>query len=534
MPLNDIVKANSYPILFIGSGISKRYLKDFPNWTELLVSYWGKLNETSDFYAKMIELKKEIEDDEFPEHEIDFETNIRMASYIEERFNAAFINGKISIDGLTTEDVYKNQISAFKFHIANYFDTYELNENVDAEEISSFKTLLSKARIIVTTNYDTFIEDMLDELQIKPKKYVGKEGFFDKTIDWSELYKLHGDVKNPKSIVISKEDYELFDKNSLLVSAKILTQMIESPIIFLGYSLTDRNVQTLLKDFSEQLPDEDLRTSADRIFIAQYRISENEIKEEVVRSNDLNFQYTTLKTDNFKQLYDVISKINQGLTPYEVMKYEKLIKNIVVNSKGNKDLDTVLVSSTELDTLEEDIKNGKNIVVALGDKRFMFVLPDLVSYMKDYILDEKSIMPSVALDFIAKENLTTRTPFSKYVNQSDFSFIDISDETRRIINSKINKLGSLDKTIDSVPRDCAINYQTIEEITATTYSVPKKQNLITHNIKNIDFDSIDQYIKTTALDLFEQATLKKQAALKSALRKLIFAYDLLKYGDTKK
>ena len=35
--LQDIIEANSYPIVFIGSGISKRYLLDFPNWPDLLM-----------------------------------------------------------------------------------------------------------------------------------------------------------------------------------------------------------------------------------------------------------------------------------------------------------------------------------------------------------------------------------------------------------------------------------------------------------------------------------------------------------------
>ena len=34
--LNDIVNSNRMPILFIGSGISKRYLYKYPSWSELL------------------------------------------------------------------------------------------------------------------------------------------------------------------------------------------------------------------------------------------------------------------------------------------------------------------------------------------------------------------------------------------------------------------------------------------------------------------------------------------------------------------
>lgn len=34
--LDELVKKNEFPIIFIGSGISKRYLKNYPSWLELL------------------------------------------------------------------------------------------------------------------------------------------------------------------------------------------------------------------------------------------------------------------------------------------------------------------------------------------------------------------------------------------------------------------------------------------------------------------------------------------------------------------
>ena len=36
--LDELVKANRVPVLFIGSGISKRYLYGYPSWEELLES----------------------------------------------------------------------------------------------------------------------------------------------------------------------------------------------------------------------------------------------------------------------------------------------------------------------------------------------------------------------------------------------------------------------------------------------------------------------------------------------------------------
>ena len=47
--LDKIVKNKKLPVLFIGSGIPKRYLKNFPSWDELLKESFKKV--TSDpFY----------------------------------------------------------------------------------------------------------------------------------------------------------------------------------------------------------------------------------------------------------------------------------------------------------------------------------------------------------------------------------------------------------------------------------------------------------------------------------------------------
>lgn len=42
---SELVKTNTYPIVFIGSGISKRYLKNFPSWLELLEQFWNEFDE---------------------------------------------------------------------------------------------------------------------------------------------------------------------------------------------------------------------------------------------------------------------------------------------------------------------------------------------------------------------------------------------------------------------------------------------------------------------------------------------------------
>lgn len=210
--LKDIIQSNRYPIVFIGSGLSKRYLKDFPNWNDLLNEYWDRINDSKNFYTFMRSIKNSDEIRDKSEAEKDFYTNTKTAGYIQEKFDNLFFEEKILVDGLDIKTAYKNSISPFKFDIANRFKTYEIKEEFH-EELISYKKFISKAKVIVTTNYDPFIENLLEEISAKPSIFVGQKGFFDPTNDWGELFKIHGDVTDPKSIIITDEDYIKYDSN---------------------------------------------------------------------------------------------------------------------------------------------------------------------------------------------------------------------------------------------------------------------------------------------------------------------------------
>ena len=69
--LDELVRANRMPVLFVGSGISKRYLFGYPSWEELLEKSFEKF-ETDPFqYQKHLDecRRKKMSD---------FDTNVYM------------------------------------------------------------------------------------------------------------------------------------------------------------------------------------------------------------------------------------------------------------------------------------------------------------------------------------------------------------------------------------------------------------------------------------------------------------------------
>lgn len=525
--LQDIVDDNSYPIVFIGSGISKRYLKDFPTWEELLKEYWDLIGESENFYSYLRNLKSDM-DESLTEEEKDFLANARIASYINDKFEDLFYKEEIKLESLTIDQAYKQKMSPFKHELANKFKTYEFKEGIE-EELQSYKAFLSKARVIVTTNYDMLTENLLNEIGAPPSVFVGQNGFFDRTTDWCDLYKIHGDVHDPNSLIINENDYKNYDKNSILISAKILSTMLESPIIFLGYSLTDRNVRKLLSDFSSQLPNEDIRKSSNRILIVQYDNGEQELIEQMSRDEILDVGFILISTDNYKSLYDTISQINEGLTPYEVHRYEKAIKQIVLAAGNKGALDTVLVSPTELNELQDQIDNDKPIVVALGNKKYMFVNPDLVNYLQDYLFDKNELLPSVALRFVAKENPKSRVPFLKYVNNSNLDQLDLYKKEKEKIKNRVAFHSSYSNLRST------INYPVVSDdikaiLSNTRYSTTKKIESISFNIFSLDPIEVERFILYEAFPMFREEYTKEKSNLTSTLRKLFLAYDIFKHG----
>lgn len=530
--LDRLVENNEYPIIFIGSGISKRYIDGFPTWEDLLEEYWEVIEEETPFYSHLITLSKELKEQhpDYSDDRIDFLVNTKVAKHIEEKFEEKFLDAKVEVPGLDYKSYYQSGLSAFKESIAIRFRNYKLKGNVE-DEVSVFKELLKKARIIVTTNYDNFIEDVAkDDNGASLDTYLGSEGFFNESQGWAELFKIHGGIDQPNSIVITEEDYKTYDENKILISAKLIAALVNSPIIFLGYSLKDENVQSLISDFASQLPREDSRISAQRIIVVEREEHQDKIIEQQVREYHHGWNYTLLKTDNFQLLFESLIKINQGLSPYHVRKYNQVIKKLVISKGKEGALESVLLSPDELGKIEDKINAGKPIVVALGDKATIFMMPNLNSYLEDYVLEKNEIMPEVALSFVAAMNQPkSRIPFVKYIKDVNIEDLDLSSKDLSKIKNRIIDHGSIDKCIKSINKYNQINAESINEITSTEYSKSKEVDVVTFNILKLDEAELTTYVKDLVVDILPTAS----GPLLSHIRKLLTAYDLKIHGDIK-
>ena len=318
--LEELIKNNQYPIIFIGSGITQRYFNNAPTWEGLLKIIWGNLYDEDAYYSKYHEIKVNCQDK--------FEVYTKLATYLEKEIDQAFYEKKIKIDGLSLKQAHEGKISPFRKLIANCFENLELKKEMQSE-IALFRKMLSKARLIITTNYDTFIEDCFQKNNQGIKVNVGNKGLFTKTSDYGELFKIHGSIKDVNSISFTEADYIENEKKSPIVNAKILSNLTESPIVFLGYSLNDKNIRKLLVDFFDNTPYENIDESVSRIAVVEYDKGENNIVEYISSTEKEGVYYTALKTDNYGEVYTQISRVEQGISPVDIAKYERVFRRII-------------------------------------------------------------------------------------------------------------------------------------------------------------------------------------------------------------
>ncbi|MCT0009018.1 hypothetical protein EFL57_00725 [Weissella confusa] len=490
MFLDDLIKENQYPIIFAGAGLTKRYYSDAPSWSDLIKNIWSETFGTETFYDRYFTLKEEYADD-------DFEILTRLAEELESQFNRAFFKQQISIEGLSVSDVYQTNQSPFKTKVANIFKNLTPNEE-HKDELDSLKSMLMKARFIVTTNYDMLIESLLDD---DIKINIGSSGLFQNSEDYGELYKIHGSVSQPDSIVITKSDYTNIEKTNTLVNAKILSKLTESPIVFIGYSLTDKNIKSLLSDLSANMP-YSADAAAKRIGVVAYTVNENEIKEALntMQYSNTTIAFTELKTDNFGLVYSKLSTIKQGLSPNEIRRYRDAIRTLILSGNNNSG-QPVLVSSINLDNLPNEIAD-RNVAVAIASSdtiqnAFGLGIPDYVDYIRAYFL--KSVADfklPLALDFINSKQSDEIFPVTKIVELANDSDIATSYEKYEQVKAKVSQRNHRRPNLEIL-------------LSTPTYSISKDSEILFSSMRDHNQTPVQMYDSQLPLGVSNTTTALK-------------------------
>lgn len=306
-----ILKFKTHPVLFIGAGISKRYYEGAYSWEALLEKIASDLYGSNRLY---LDLKHHATDSEGG---CDFsKLASRLAQKIDEKLESQLQSGPSLSDfeSSINEAFYNSvqsgeQTSRLKIWVKELLSPLVICSS-KREEISLLQEACKNVASIVTTNYDTFIEG---ELNFSP--LIGNDILLSNP--YQSVYKIHGCLTNPSSIILTDEDYKQFDNRYELIQAQLISLFIHNPIIFMGYGIQDENIQKLLsRIFSYVTPESELgKRVADNFLCVQFEegSGNTEVVGEVFHIQQagaqIDISLNVLKTDDFASLYKALAEL---------------------------------------------------------------------------------------------------------------------------------------------------------------------------------------------------------------------------------
>ena len=305
---------------------------------------------------------------------------------------------------------------------------------------------------IITTNYDTLIEDEIKNLQI-----VSKDEDLPYTNSNRILIKMHGDFEN-KNIVLKKSDYDNYEKNFQLISTLVKGLFTTNTVLFIGYSYSDTNVQQIMNWIKEIL-----KEKTRKAFLVEFTNEDNKEEENGEQINKISLKLLTKNNDEvlyidkkegFNNNYDYEKTLTKFLSDIynekEKVKQEKIFEiyinlNYLTEHNWNKlnkyseihiDEDWKRILYTRLEF--KDIEKYEEI---LFKSRIKKILQRINRNEKEILIpfSEKGITPKrKEQKNILEEKIEVEEKFLKIICDYDYkNFQNLVEEYKE--NNNINK-----------------------------------------------------------------------------------------------
>lgn len=522
-----IKKLKDAPLLFVGSGLSQRYIGT-PTWIDLLKKLIKKIDTNPIAYesyknrAKMDGYSTCIE--------------AKIASLIEKDYNDKwFREDEFEESRNKNIELVKNNISPFKIEIADIFKS--MNKNDFKENMKSELKLLEEVGNrsivgVITTNYDCVIENIFSNY--KYDIYVGQEELLFNAVNGiGEIFKIHGSCLEPKSIVINEEDYVKYNEKNTYLVAKLLTLFIEHPVVFIGYNLGDPNIKEILSNIVKCLSKEKLFQLKNRFIFVEWNNTNEDDNISTYECSGLgegkSLTMIKISLNDFSILYKALLQNKVTYNPRLIKKLKNDIYNIVVSSEPTESVKVLVdIDDSRLEEVETVV--GFSVIEQLKDKGYDGIEPlDLffdVIYETGYNgkqLDSSKVVESSLPRILIYDQ---SIPMHKYVN--DYSgelpkkvMMNYKDKYELYLNKNIIHDIENNKVVEKSIRELRENNTDTECLNL----IPRMRK------ENIDVNELQMFIKNY-LENHPDALIskdKKNQSIKTNLKRLIKIYDYLKY-----
>ncbi|MEL7672040.1 SIR2 family protein [Methanobacterium sp.] len=525
----DIVSSfTQLPYLFVGTGLSMRY-SSAPSWDDLLFNAWSMMNNGGGLrYQK---LKQKIEyalKDVIPDIEEDqkkYYINPQLATILQNQFNTMFYEDDDFEKKAFSEDESKlildNKYDPFKYYISRQVESLTINtEAKDFNEIEILSKNRNKIAGIITTNYDTILEQIFSDFTV----LVGQDNMLlSNTNSIFEIFKIHGSIEFPNSMVLTKEDYDYFDKKLKYLSAKLLTLFVEHPIIFIGYGMGDLNILKLLEEISICLNAQQLdKVKNNFIFITRSNDGKEFIRKKEMTFDNKRISMTELVLVDYSSFYNCLDIIESSIPVKLMRKLQDMVCKYVYSVETKNNIIFGNINSPDIEDDKAAIYVGSaDTISQIGFDYFTIedILEDIILDNRPYLINKKLIEKTFRnIRSIAG---TTYLPIYKYLRKLEMSNDEIPKKYKVIVD--YNNISPNQGELNYVNKEA--NFKTIEEI---------ENEYPDHMIKQIS--NIKKYASNISAEELHKFILKhyKKDTYNSNLasfKKLIALYDFKMYSN---
>lgn len=517
--LKCLKRFDTLPFLFVGSGLSIRYL-GLENWEGLLRKFARLANKSGYAYEQYLQQAKVAGYKEglLP----------KVAELIEQDFFQVWYNSdEYKESRKKYQEAIQRHTSPFKIEIARYMEGTGLRPEYQ-DELACLKKI-GKRSIggILTTNYDCLLENIFKDYT----RFIGQEELIFSSIQGiAEIYKIHGCCSKPESIVINESDYVDFTEKNAYLAAKVLTLFLEHPVVLVGYSISDKNIENILKAILKCLSLDNLARLKERLIFIEWNNSD---QADDISTYSKSFEggksieMTRIRLKNYTALYEALLENKAKYNAPMLRRLKEDIYELVLTNKPTGKIRTIGLEDEKIEDVE--IVIGVGVLADFGQKGYAAI--SAAELYTDVILDIGNYDP----EFIVRLTLPTLLPsysnslpiykyIANYAGEIPLKIVDaIKPDYDSLLSNTIKKNRERSPYRESSFREVRAQCTAEKTLQIVPYLRPE----------NIDVDELHQFLKEF-LNNNPNILAGPTSIIKTDLKRLIKIYDWLKYSNKTK
>lgn len=289
-----------------------------------------------------------------------------------------------------------------------------------------------------TTNYDDVIE-----VELKRRGKIVHKIEFQDSFKYHNpqsdvtLYKMHGDREHPDNIVLTKEDYQEYDKKRGLFTRLLAVELVRKSFLFIGFSFNDPNLERILSM---------AKSSVDSSIISKHycfmrRVQPYDYLDKDYKISDMNFEkyikdksYQGLKIESLKRNYNIHTILVDDFEQITFMLqylYDKHAMNNVFISGGINPNNLIDYGEfNKVGNEENEMNRAQSFLTLLGKKLVennYAIYTGFGAGVGNYILS----------GVLSEQNITIQKVDDTNQKIHICSMINLSDEHKKVIRERL-------------------------------------------------------------------------------------------------